>query len=206
MTRSNSENSGATSRRLTEKTGPRTARGKAASSRNATKHGLLAKDVVIPGESSREFDNFIQDLRRDLDPVGAVEEELVEIIANCMWRLRRARRIETSILTLRYVQLYFPQKSPGPDWTKDEKSLGIVYHGAQEGDDGAAAKIAAVMRYETTSLRSMDRALDRLEKLQTGRVVDLEPVELSIGTEAVEVLPAGSPDAEYAVTTGTGAV
>lgn len=92
------EQSGVIPARLTKKMGPRTARGKAASSQNARKHGLRSTDVVIPGEIPKEFDDLLQDVRRDLKPVGAVEEELVEHIASSMWRLRRARRIETSIM------------------------------------------------------------------------------------------------------------
>ena len=47
-------------------TGPKTADGKARASRNALKHGLLAKDVVITGteltENRAEFDAFLADL------------------------------------------------------------------------------------------------------------------------------------------------
>ena len=36
-------------------TGPRTEQGKAASSQNALKHGLLARDAVLPGEDPAEL-------------------------------------------------------------------------------------------------------------------------------------------------------
>ena len=97
MGRSIPENSGAIRSRVIKQTGPRTARGKAASSQNARKHGLRSKDVVIPGEDHEEFEDLHRDLRQDLKPLGALEEELVEHVASASWRLRRARRIETSI-------------------------------------------------------------------------------------------------------------
>ena len=79
-------------------TGPRTLEGKAISRWNAVKHGLLAKEVVISvgdGKESRaEFDNLLASLRQDLEPEGALEEMLVEKIAICYWRQRRAQRCE----------------------------------------------------------------------------------------------------------------
>ena len=79
-------------------TGPKTAGGKARASRNALKHGLLAKDVVITGtdftENRAEFDAFLADLCSELKPQGLIEETLVERIATCYWRLRRVQRFE----------------------------------------------------------------------------------------------------------------
>ena len=83
-------------------TGPKTADGKAHASRNALKHGLLAKDVVITGtdltESRAEFDAFLADLCSELRPQGLIEETLVERIATCYWRLRRVQRFEVGAI------------------------------------------------------------------------------------------------------------
>ena len=80
---------------------------------------------------------------------------------------------------LRYIQQYPPKEGPGPDWAKDEETLGVVFCGAHHREVGAAEKIENLMRYETTNRRSLDRALDRLKKLQTARIATLEPVEIS---------------------------
>jgi len=83
-------------------TGPKTADGKARASRNALKHGLLAKDVVITGtdfnENRAEFDAFLADLCTELKPQGLIEETLVERIATCYWRLRRVQRFEVAAI------------------------------------------------------------------------------------------------------------
>jgi hypothetical protein len=80
-------------------TGPQTARGKKTISRNALKHGLLAREVVITGgdgeESQREFDALVARLQNQYRPSGAIEEMLVERIATCWWRLARVHRAET---------------------------------------------------------------------------------------------------------------
>lgn len=125
------EQSGVIPARLTKKMGPRTARGKAASSQNARKHGLRSTDVVIPGEIPKEFDDLLQDVRRDLKPVGAVEEELVEHIASSMWRLRRARRIETSIYAFRESQLYPRGEGSQQDHVTEDKYWALNTAGRQ---------------------------------------------------------------------------
>ena len=79
-------------------TGPQTRGGKRAVRRNALKHGLLAKEVFIQAgdgkERRSEFRNLMAQLREDLQPEGVLEGMLVEKIAICYWRLRRALRSE----------------------------------------------------------------------------------------------------------------
>lgn len=83
-------------------TGPRTPKGKTRSRRNALKHGLLARDVVVTTPNSPErredFDAFIADLISELKPRGVIEETLVERIATCYWRLHRAQRFESQAI------------------------------------------------------------------------------------------------------------
>ena len=75
--------------------GPRTTEGKLASKFNATKHGLRASEIVIPGqEDPLEFDALRQELWDDWTPEGRTEISLVTEIAIAEWRLRRAHRAE----------------------------------------------------------------------------------------------------------------
>jgi hypothetical protein len=79
-------------------TGPKTERGKRAVSRNAIKHGLLAQEVVITAgdgeESLEEFHALVERLWEYYEPVGVVEEMLVQTIATCLWRKARVIRAE----------------------------------------------------------------------------------------------------------------
>ena len=79
-------------------TGPRTEDGKARVAKNALKHGLLARDTVLPGEDPAEFDRQLSALEADIQPANSLEFELVRQIADAQWRMRRLTRLETGFL------------------------------------------------------------------------------------------------------------
>jgi hypothetical protein len=59
------------------------------------KHGLRAKEVIIPGqEDPAEFEVIMRELCDDWEPDGHMEVHLVEQIGLAEWRLRRTRRAE----------------------------------------------------------------------------------------------------------------
>ena len=57
-------------------TGPRTPEGKAIASQNSLKHGLTARQVVIPGESQEDFDNLLASTAADRKPEGELEIQM----------------------------------------------------------------------------------------------------------------------------------
>ena len=76
-------------------TGPKTTRGKAASSRNAMKHGVLSIAPVVPGlETLEDWNDHRAGIVTSLVPTGYVESLLAERIALIAWRLRRVVRYE----------------------------------------------------------------------------------------------------------------
>ena len=79
-------------------TGPRTDEGKTRSAKNALKHGLLARDTVLPGEDPADFDKQLSALEADIQPANSLEFELVRQIADTQWRMRRLTRLETGFL------------------------------------------------------------------------------------------------------------
>ena len=80
-------------------TGPQTPEGKARSSQNARKHGLFARDTLLPGEDPEEFLQLITDLEQELQASSGFERRLVRHIADTEWRMRRLVRLETGALT-----------------------------------------------------------------------------------------------------------
>jgi hypothetical protein len=85
-------------RNARKSTGPRTAAGRATSSRNALRHGLTAKQIVVSDESAKEFMAYYRECHEALAPADSVEEFHAERIIACQWRLRRAYRAEAGLV------------------------------------------------------------------------------------------------------------
>lgn len=70
-------------------TGPRTPQGKQRAKNNALKFGIFSRAAVLPGESQEEFGALLNGLRDHFQPIGALEETLVEKLTADLWRYRR---------------------------------------------------------------------------------------------------------------------
>ncbi len=71
-------------------TGPRTDAGKQRSSLNALRHGLTGHVIVLPSEDHAAYQAHTQRFFADLQPQGALEQQLVQSIADTSWRLNRS--------------------------------------------------------------------------------------------------------------------
>jgi hypothetical protein len=141
-------------------TRPRTAIGKRYSRRNATRHGLLASALLIKeglgAEDKAAFEKFWRALCRDLQPIGQLEEVLVEEIATCLWRKARALRCEAGAVELSHVPLV-------PEWGAERAALRD--HPILRLDPD----LDRILRYEASIQRQMSFALNQLERLQRAR-------------------------------------
>jgi hypothetical protein len=88
-------------------TGPRTAKGKAASSLNALRHGILARaafNVTIEGEERRaEFDAIVAGLAQEYQPRTITEYLTVQQLAGCYWRLAKVWTHESEAAWRRWI-------------------------------------------------------------------------------------------------------
>lgn len=81
-------------------TGPRTAEGKAASSQNATTHGLTSGRAVVAHEDRSAFDRLFAQYCEEFDPQTPHEEFVVRRMVDARWRLDRARNIENAAMDI----------------------------------------------------------------------------------------------------------
>jgi hypothetical protein len=127
-------------------TGPRTDEGKAKSSRNATRHGLTGKKVVINGEDEQAYESLRRDLLNAYEPANAAEAMLVDEIAQSFWRLQRARALEA-------------------------EQFNLCCAGADPiiGFNSGNADFERLRRYMTSIERAYHRAIQQLEKTQSLR-------------------------------------
>ena len=119
---------------------PRTVAGKAASSLNASRHGLLARELLVKGESKGNFAIFAAGVRERLAPDGELEIFVVNRVISAAWRLRRAVAVEAAL------------------FTTDKGHIGAVPDGL--------GKMQILSRYEVALERSLYKALESLDHLR----------------------------------------
>src|ERR1700738_2121775 len=82
--------------------GPVTPEGRAAVRLNALKHGLTAAEIILPTtEDKLEFEQFQAAFEEECQPVGPIEQVLVEDIVINRWRMTRVRKMEPGFFALR---------------------------------------------------------------------------------------------------------
>ena len=145
-------------------TGPRTPEGKARSSQNALKHGLLARDAVMADEDPAEYDRQLQILEENLFPKNAIEFELVLQIADSRWRLRRITRIEAGLTTYQYHGTDRSTRERYPDTIVPGRNGENQLLGKSMQDHTQALHNLA--RYRTMTSRDITRALRMIRQLR----------------------------------------
>ena len=75
-------------------TGPKTEEGKAASAKNNFRHGCAGKFMLLPQESTREFQELKDALYEEHQPATPTENLLIERMVQHFWLSQRAIRLQ----------------------------------------------------------------------------------------------------------------
>src|SRR5712664_3820198 len=81
-------------------TGPKTEAGKKRSSLNAYRHGLTGQTIILPAEDLVAYQDFTRTFFDDYKPVGTLEKQLVQSLADTSWRLNRVAALENNLIGL----------------------------------------------------------------------------------------------------------
>ena len=142
-------------------TGPKTEAGKHRSSLNAMRHGLTGHTIVMPAEDLAAYNAFTQKAFANLKPVGFLEEQFAQIIADTTWRLHRIPALESNLMALGF----------------DEHQNSIV---TEHPEAHAALVIIEAIREQNRALntisthgarlsRQLERTVKQLQTLQSQR-------------------------------------
>jgi hypothetical protein len=132
-------------------TGPITPEGKERSAANATRHGLLAKCVVLENESAPCFDNLVAEHTARFAPADGVEFGMIEEMAAAYWRMRRAWAIEN-----RLMEKALRNQPPGDEAARIAAAFSEL---------AATPELNLLHRYEARLHRIYQRALFNLTLL-----------------------------------------
>src|SRR6516165_2846978 len=67
-------------------------------SKNALKHGAFSREVILPGESRKEYKLLLAALEEEWSPEGPTETHLVNHLASLFWREMRLKVYEQAKL------------------------------------------------------------------------------------------------------------
>ena len=157
----------------THSSGPKTPEGKAASSANATRHGLSGIFTVLPHENREEFETLAAAIRDEFKPQGENENFLIGEMIQARCKLLRLQRLESAaqeqILT-----------EPGSAGDPDARILDAM------GKSGNL--LDKLERYAASARRCYYKAL---HELQTARKTKMqnEAKQLEIAMRAATYVP-----------------
>ena len=152
-------------RNALKSTGPKSPDGKARVARNALKHGLLSKDVLMEGESPSELNAFRKAMAAELAPEGEVESLLADRAVASAWRLRRANGLERDVVE----QLLDRQRALHRSGDPYADVLQLTARQAAAHTLHKTDTYSKLSRYEAHIERSLYRALHELERRQAAR-------------------------------------
>ena len=159
-------------------TGPRTEEGKARSAGNAVKHGIHAKTAVLFNESQEDYDANIRAFIEKFDPRDFVERRLVERMADCEWRLIRARYVETATLDL---QMDETEELVGERFEAIDEPTRLAY-AIQLLDPAQISAYNGVQRHESSLHRQYLRDFKLLAEMRKQRQPEAEKIKI-LGNE-----------------------
>jgi hypothetical protein len=143
--------------------GPTTEEGKANSSRNNTRHGLLSNTILITGESAEQFDRLMSSLIREFEPQTESELLTVEEMVVTKWRQIRA----WSMIAGAHTQAIDEQPAKSPETAAGAlpaRAFTAVRELNREG-----GSMDTLHRYDARFSRTCDRLLKVLVALKAKR-------------------------------------
>jgi len=147
-------------------TGPVTPEGKIRSSLNAIRHGLTGQVALMPEEDRRAFDKFTSEIRNAYRPVGPLEIQIAQTIAEDEWRLNRARAVENNCIALGHSMEAGDLDATHPEIHAAMTQARVFWANPE--------KFALLSIYEQRLSRKVQRSETRLRALQSDRKAALE--------------------------------
>jgi len=141
-------------------TGPTTAEGKSRSRLNALRHGLSGQTILMPWEDHAAYQTHCASYLKTLAPIGDIETQAAQGVADDQWRLNRARAVDTNMFALGHFD-YAPETG--------HPQIDAALTSARVFRDNSKVFVNLSL-YEQRINRSLEKNFDRLEALQQARL------------------------------------
>ena len=141
--------------------GPTSDAGKQRTRLNAYRHGLTGQICIFTIDEQQAFDKHCTGIREALEPVGALELDLAQAIAEDRWRLKRARSLESGIFALGQSGL---TDANNPGQIQIDEALAQARTWLGEGKN-----LQLLTLYEQRIQRAVEKNMAEIRTLQTAR-------------------------------------
>jgi hypothetical protein len=144
-------------------TGAKTPEGKATSCLNAVTTGLTGRTVLLHTDDALEYQRHIAAYEKELAPVGPRECDLVQSIADTVWRLRRIPGLEFAIFAHGYVEFAEKFKDHDPALRPGMIELQTFLHYEKQlrNLQLQEARLSRRREKETAELRELQQAREK---------------------------------------------
>ncbi len=182
-------------RNAQKSTGPRTSEGKTSVSKNALKHGLIARrHTVINSENQAEFELHRRQILDELQPERPMESILADRVVTLSWRLKRICRIQnqtidalnsanTSSPLSKLTQSLLYKNRPQPQTAQATSSAGPDLGRMAIKDFSNARVLERLLMYERRIEQSLYKTLLELQRLDI--IQNLNPADTDTGCRTI---------------------
>ena len=176
-------------------TGPQTPEGRAKSSLNAVKTGLTGRTVLLPSDDVAEYERHLAAYAEEFAPVGLLETNLVQSIADTDWRLHRIPALESALFVkgrIEFAELFDEQDLAARPHLIDAHTF-ITYE----------KQIRNLQLQEARQVRRREKEIAELRRLQAERVQKepnqktLKPAANGFVFSTPQIEPAALPQTRY---------
>jgi hypothetical protein len=142
-------------------TGPKSESGKQKAALNSTRHGFTGQVVMLTAEEAEPYRLFNEEFMIDLEPVGAMEQQLARSVIDAHWRINQIHATESAIYALGHRQ-YLEQFADETPETAAAMARAMTFENKRKDLD-------RLHRYESRLQRQAAKDFALLRELQETR-------------------------------------
>jgi hypothetical protein len=138
------------------------------------KSALTGRTVLLPTDDRDEYARFLADFQQQLKPVGQLECELVQIIVDCHWRLRRIQELEFAL------------------YAHGDEQFEAVFQDCPESERRSRVLLQTHLTYEK-QFRNLHIQEARIDRKRAKAVAELQGLQAGRESEAAEAFEVEQP-------------
>ena len=155
----------------------------------ALKHGGYTATSVLPGESQAAFEKLHRNLKAELSPSGALEDDIVMTMARLVWRKQNLMTLHIAACAQDHLDtVRYETSVPSEQIEIEEERQAVVKQAQNElGDTGELTEIG-----EAATFEGLEKELAVRERLDSAIARCLKQLLLVRGVKSISAVPSSA--------------